>query len=743
MTFHYIENLVAVEAHQGNPWEFKCTEVLTDEIRKNKIARQTWYNNPATKHSFYSGIEPLNPNARLNRENNPPHAIRAIPVDYDTLNLPIERILEAIRLMPIKPSRVEQSLGGNWRLVFTFSRPILVNGNHDFCVFLLKRIKSWLHLDCLPALDEGALETPTRYYCNGCAWIDTKHGDVAESEVAAFAVEAARDFNKFEAPFTDREIPLDVIETALREKFPNFNWPGPFVHNSQGPSFFIPGSTSPMSAILKSGGFYTFSAHADENFKTWSKLLGPEFSQQWSNEAITKATSDVYHDGHDFYMLGIEKNFRSATKDELQNYLKVNCRMSAKADKQTGTSQVDLAMNHIYRQNRIVSAGSFVFQKPGLIIVNGDRRLNTFSKKPMEPVDRKVTWGDAPFIYKLWRHMFKTDEQFWHFIAWLKHFYVSAFTWTPTKGQNIFMAGVKNSGKTLTNCFMIPPLVGGGMGAEEYILGESQFNAHLFDVPYWTIDDETVIGTPANSSRTANMFKKIAANRRMVAHAKFLKQSLVDWYGRLGVTLNLDTNSMRIIGPQDDATLEKTSIFSCNPEPFDWPLPAEITRIISIELPILARILLDVEIPDFVKRYNRYGYVAYHDPILLEQTNQSQATAPFKEMWIDALLGFWRANTAAQIWKGTVTHVIRTLSANPMNEHAMRGIKMDQVNRYLEQIQKEGLLRCEASSGYLNTRLWTFYRKDFEPMLKDLPADAPSMPIQTSTETPTKNPFEK
>lgn len=751
---HYLENLIATDAKPGNPWEFKCTEVITDDIRKKKTVRQEFYNNPGTKHSFYSGIEPLNPNARLNKKSNPPQAIHWVFADYDTLNLPHERVLEGTTLMPHKPARIERSLGENWRLGFQLPFSILCDGDHDRCSFILKKMESWLQLNALPCLDTQAFVTPTRYLCNGCQWVDTGAGPISETALQAFLVSTLREYDKFQAPVGDDEVPLDVVEKALREKFGlAFNWPGPFVEGSQGPSFWVEGSTSPNSAVVKKGGMISFAAHADQQFSPWSKILGPEFSKKWGDEAIAKATKDIWYDGHDYWMKGPEGVYRTATERELTNYLKVNCRLSSRPDKQTGLSQIDHAFNHIYRNSRVDSAGSFVMRPSGIIMNNGARKLNTYFRKPLEPAaGGPYTWDDVPFIASVWKHLFRFEEDpkpFWTFIAWLRLVYIAAYTWNPRQGHNIFIAGVRNCGKTLTNCHIIPPLLGGSMDCSEYVLGQSMFNAHLFEVPYWTIDDEVVVGSPGSMARTSNMFKKIAANQTAMSHGKFQKQAMVDWLGRLGVTLNLDTISMRLIGPQDEATLEKTNIFrgADNSYP-NWPHPDEIRKLVQKELPILAWLLLnDTTCQGFVIPYSRYGFESFQDPILLDRTNQSQSVAPFKEMYSEELTSYFFNTPGAKDWRGTVVQIVRLLAATPLNDHALRGIKLEQVNRYLEQIQKEGSWGIRCENGPMRTRVWVVERTAFESAILTRFGRASvdtAAPVEEITPpTTTKNPFEK
>jgi len=713
----YAENLVTQTVTEGLPWDFVMTESITAQVRHDKTERQLFYNNPATAHSFYSFIEGVNSNLRCNRENNPPYVMHGFAGDYDTLALPKERILEAIASLKIKPTYIERSLGGNWRLVWIFPRPLYVS-SYEFCKLILQNAVKWLNLNVLPCFDEAAFISPTRLLCNGCQW--EKVGEpIANTDLQSFFVDCAKEHKDFKHSSDDGNVPLDLVEKALREKYPSFSWPSAFEENSQGPSFWIPESTSPMSAIVKRGGMVTFSAHAIKNFYPWSDILGSEFAKKWSDDAITKATDDIFWDGKLAWWKGRDGIYAPEDRTVLANYLKVNCRLSSKEDKQTGVSQLDLAMNHIYQENKVHGAGPFTFQKPGLLIYQGLRRLNTYYYKPIEPAAGKQVLGpngNAPFCSALLWHNFAIPDEmpYYHFMAWWQYYYRAAIEWQTLPGQNIFVAGLAGVGKTFINRSLVGPSVGGFVDTSDYFLGKSSFNAYMLYAPHWVLDDDTPAGSAGMLANTSALLKKVAANQDFLSNAKFQQQTMVAWNGRVFATLNLDSYSTRIIGPMDDGTRNKTNIYRCNPAIFPFPSSRlEQAKIVKKELPFLLRALLDMQIPDFIQRDSRYGILPYHDEILLDQAHQSQTIAPFKEVLIEVLADWFHANPTAEFWKGTITQILRVLLADSRNEQILRGIKLDQSNRLLEQIQKEGLIACEFDTGKLKTRIWRFPREAF------------------------------
>lgn len=744
MKCFYAANLVTQSVTEGLPWDFKPTEQITAQIRGDKEERQHWYSNPATAHCFYTFIEGLNSNLRVSKENNPPFAIYGLPADYDTLGLSKERIMEAVEKMRVKPTYIEQSLGGNWRLVWVFPRPIYL-ASYAFTRLFLEKAVRLLDLHTLPCFDEQSFITPTRLFCNGCSW--EKVGEAfPEDKLQAFYFECAREFNKFSSSTTDNDVPLDLIEKAIRVKYPHFDWPSKFEENSQGPSFWIPESTSPMSAIVKRNGMVTFSAHATKGFYTWADILGAEFSREWSEEAIAKATKDVYWDRKGAWIKGRNGLYTCQDRTVLQNYLKVNCDLSAQEDKQTRKSQIDLAMNHIYFENEISGAGPFVFVKPGIIHYQGEKRLNTYSCKPIEPATGEQKFGphgNCPWLSALTKHLFAFESEFpyWHLLAWFQYYYNCAINWAPQPGQNIFIGGIPGIGKTFFNREVIGAAVGGCIDASDFFLDKSDFNAHLFHIPHWVLDDDTPSGSAGAIMKTSSLLKKIASNTDAVSNAKYQQQCRVRWAGRAGITFNLDSYSGRIVGPVDEGTREKMNIYRCNTVPFPFPSRPEQMALTTKEISFWLRALIDAKIPDFIIRDNRYGIKDYQDPMILDHAHQSQSIAPFKEVLIEALMSYFTLNPNAPVWKGTVSQMVRMLAADLNNTEILRTLKLDQANRYLEQIQKEGLIKFEFESGKLKTRICIIPRSSIMPETPIVPASGGGGNFQLTEGV--ANPFQK
>lgn len=702
MSFFHVTNLTQrVLKNEILPWNFELVNEIPESVRTSKEARQVWYHTPDTQHHFYTAVQPANENIRPSKEN-PARMLHGIVADYDVV-IPDARIDEAVGDMKIKPAWIERSLGGHSRLVWVFPRPLMVDDN-QFAGALLSASEKWLSLQSLPGLDAPALRDPMRLYCNGASWRETGAGPIQETALQAFFVEVgqAHRFNGAET-----SIPLDIVEKELHAKYPGFSWPGEFALESKGPSWWIADSVSPMSAIVKPEGMFTFSAHAAKPFYSWADILGPEFVRQFSEEVISKATQNIWYDGKMFWR---RKNgyYASAGMAEMMNYFKVECRLSTKPDK-TGCSPTDVALNHIYTQCHIAGAAPFVHRPSGIIHFLGKRTLNTYESKLTQPA---TTDGDTSFLDLQWDNLFDPPEQKFYCWAWIKHNYEHALAGEPMPGQNIFMMGGADTGKTMTAREIIGKGIFGGFAdASGYLINGSAFNSELFEVPIWCLDDETTGESLMRQLRVSAIMKKLTANGQFMHSKKFEIPVMIEWFGRIIATTNTDHISSRLLGPMDITNMDKTNLFRCSAIPkIVFPQRYEITRLVAVQTPFWLRRLLKWNPPDFVVPDVRFGFRAYHEPLLLEQSHQTSRVAPFKELMIESLTAYFKDNPKATEWRGTVTQFMRLLMSNPITESIMRSLKLDQCNRHLEQVQRENLFHCKSVKGPMNTRIWVFER---------------------------------
>lgn len=712
MSFYFVRNLTDKNLSTCEPWVF-LGEKPSEKICKSKEDRQFWYRSQSTDWQFYTSVEPILNTQRVSKDNTP-YRLHGFAADFD-LPLTDARIDEVIETMKIKPQWIERSLGGNCRLVFVLERPILLD-SYQHSIFVLQQASTWLRLGLLPGLDEGAFTDPSRLLCNGGAgaWRSTGHPNIGDPDLQAFVVKIGLAF-RFTPVTKGNDIPLDVIEKAIREKFPSFNWPSDFVVDSAGPSFWIPDSVSPMSARIKPDGIFTFSAHAAKPFYSWSDILGSDFCQQYADGAMAKATDGIFYDGKSFWKQ-IKGVFEACSEKEITNHFRVSCGMSAKPDK-SGVSPVDQAYNHIFNENRVEGAAPFLFRPHGRILYMGRPVLNITSTNVLKPAPEP---GPYPFLQEYLTRLFITPEQYDNWRAWFKYFYLSGLEQKPRPGQAIFLLGPPGIGKGFCSHEVVGKAMGGFTDASSFLVRGDAFGSENFHKPVLCIDDESSAGNHATHERFGAMLKKIVANAEHKFHQKFQVPCVVEWNGRVIVTLNMDYASTRIMVSMDNSNLDKISIFRCTSDENIkalFPERYQLQYQMQTELPNFLRDLVEWTPPDCIERDGRFGFSSYHDPEILDQSHQTSKSAPFKEILLEELAAFFEVNKDATEWRGTVTQLFRLISCNPLNDGMLRRMNLEHIHRYIESIAKEGLIKCSAETGEAKTRVWTFKRPEISKPL--------------------------
>lgn len=717
MKIFYLDNLTKTAVQSDlNPWDFKTDAVISQQIRHDKTSRQAWYSDINTRHNYYSFFEGVNPAARVNTKSNPPALIHGFGADYDTV-IADETIASRIAMMKVKPAYVETSLGGHRRLVWLLEKPI-VCGDYDFAVFIQTEAMKWLQLSCLPLLDEPCFLAPERLLCNGLIWEKVGNAAPIKATVSqAFFVECARKFNF--KPKDACTIPLTLIEKELRAKYPRMaDWPEAFDYEAPGPSFWIEGSLSPKSAIVKKEGMFTFAGHATKPFYSWSELLGASFVKEFGDNQMGTATQGIYYDGKSFWVKSPSLNCMvPVDKPVLMNDLKCQAFISTKPDKD-GVSQMEKVMSHICTWNRIKCAAPVMFRPAGVVNVGGDKVLNTLTQsRVLPPADEPAIWGpggNMPFISLVFDNLFEPHSQLRHFLSWFSHFYRNSHAGTPKSGQAVFMAGGPGMGKTLVNTKIIGGLFSGCGNGAKYVTGQDQFGGEVFGYGIISIDDETVSSSDTQRTKMEAIVKQLVANPIQRVRVMYQMPMLTEWLGRLLVSCNFDMVSLRVLPSLSEGMREKVNFYRVAEKgdrpALVYPTQDEITAILTRELPYLARFLLDFEIPAEFLADARFGIRAYHDVTLQEAARQSTKTATFYEMLVTTLDNYFTENPTVTEYCNTTTGIHRFIITNPYNQELLRALRVEQVGRYLEQVQREGLLPCYTKTVGGNLRSWVFPR---------------------------------
>lgn len=705
------------------PWEFVQTESITAQIRHDKSERQNWYHNPATKHHFYSLVEPWNPNQRCSKKDNPPRLLHGFAVDYDMV-MDDAYVDRALSQWKIKPAWTEASLGGKRRMLWTLDEPFVV-GDYDFASFILDRSAEWLQMHLLPGIDLPALTAPDRMLCNGCAGWRKLGGSIPPAQAQHFFMQCGRAYQYKPADVVN--IPIGEIEKELKQKYSRFaGWEGGFNYEAQGLSFWIDGSESPKSAIVKAEGMFTFSAHAAKPFYSWKELLGADFVNRYTAECMNTATRDIYYDGQKYWRLNPGKRCLEAEDlNAVQRHMKVNAGISTKADKD-GTSQMERALQYISDYKRVDSAAPILFRPPGVLTICNKTVLNTLTEsRVLKPSGGTTTWGpggEFPFISMVLDNLFEPASQLRHYLSWLSHFYRSALAGEGRAGQAVYLIGGPGMGKTANNTLIVGGLVGGFADGSKFITGQDQFGAELFENPLIIVDDETVSSNDNQKVKMEAIVKQLVANAFQRTRQLYIKAGMTEWYGRLMFGGNLDLVSTRIIPALAEGMRDKVNFYRVadkeNRPNLKFPSQPEIVQFVEKELPFFAQYLLDYIIPSEFIGDSRFHVIAYHDPILRERSAQSTRAAQFAELLYEQLAAYFRDHPTAEEYRATSTSLSRDIISNPLNQEILRTLRAEQVTRYLEQLVRDGTFPCQVETVSHAIRVWRFGRVELD---KNLP----------------------
>jgi hypothetical protein len=731
----HLRNLSSSECFDGVPWRFINFSAVPTQALTDKAYRDAWVNTPTTVFNVYNLFEGVQKNLRLRGsrngdEDNPPCVMHGLAVDYDCAMNP-EVVAKALSLMgDMLPTWFEQTLSGNGRLIWQFQQPLKLP-SRMFALKLLEKLDQLIPFRKLPGLDEGCLKAPERYFTNGSRWTMISRRKVPEALLRGFVLKVSEKFDWQQREF-GKAVNLADIEDELRKKFPRFaaDWPGEFVLGAQGPTFWVDGSQSPKSAIVRETGMHTFSAHASKAFYSWAELVGAEFVENNESIRLGKSVEGIYNDGRAYILKDSSNRWVVRSKDDVKLILAVNRGLKSKGNRDGTPSEVDRALAHILSHSTVEGAGPCAFYPQGVFTYGGRRILNTHQIEAMRPAEGSPSWGkDGPFPFL--SEFFDTfflplEPQKDRFLAWFQYHYRACLHRTPVSGHGVFIAGPVGCGKTFLNRGVLGTALGGFAEANSYLIASDGFNSELFDYALWCIDD----GSVASSEKIHQLFtenvKRTVANRDHRCNEKFRKAFTTPWQGRIVVTLNLDPESLRLIPNVDVSILEKLMLFKAGDRQIKFLSQPEMEAVLLRELPHFLRWLLDWTPPShcYEGADVRFGLAPYHEESLLRAANLSSGKSVFVEILSRWLKDYFKENSL-DLWEGTATELRMAMVADPVFAELLRPYRPDSLPRMLVNSMNKGLLKIEiVDEG--NERRFKIFRD--EKLTKPKAAEVPQTP---------------
>lgn len=734
----HLKNLSSSECFDGvRPWRFTDFGLVPPQAMRDKAYRDAWINRPETSYNVYTLYEGVQKNLRLRgsrsgEDDNPPLLMHGLAIDYDT-TMNVEQVIKALPLMgEILPTWFEQTLSGNGRLVWLFSEPLKLP-SRSFALKLIERFDQLIPFRKLAGIDEGSLKAPERYFTNGARWTLISRRKVPAALVRGFVLKVAEKFDWQQREF-GKATNLSDIEEECRKRYPRFNeWSGAFELGAQGPSFWIDGSTSPKSAIVRETGMHTFSAHASKAFYSWAEIVGAEFVENNESLRLGRAVEGIWFDGKSYIIKDGTGHFAFHSKDNIRTILEVSRGLKGMRKRDGSPSEVDRAFNHILQYNMVDGAGPAAFYPKGVFKYGGKRLLNTHQVEVVHPAPDPAQWGPFgkfPFL----SHFFDTfflpvEPQKDRFLAWFQYHYKACLARTPVSGHGVFIAGPVGCGKTFLNRGILGTSLGGFAEANSYLTQSDGFNSELFDYSLWVIDDGSVTSSEKVHLLFSENVKRTIANRDHRCNEKFRKAYTAPWQGRLVATLNLDPESLRMVPNADLSILEKLMLFRAAERVVKFLSQPEMEALLQRELPHFLRWLVDWAPPShcFEGADVRFGIAAYHEESLLRAANLSGGKSVFNEI-LSRWLGQYFEQVAphANTWEGTVTDLRMAMVSDSVYAELIRPYRPDSLPRMLVTAMNKGILKIDVRDDErTQQRFFIIHRDDRFKKAATAPAPPP------------------
>jgi len=681
MIFFALRNHVSHQVEKIDPTKIQLPNIKMDKETLMREAKLSTFN-----HYFISSFEGTLPNVRVD-STNPPVKIHNFLVDYDSF---IDDNMVATYKKRVKgehlPSWIVRTRGGGVRLVFEFEQPILYYNEKVMKKFYAIATEALKLKKIFPGLDPAWCRH-YEYFDIGVSWTKLDDYKIPSHCLHYWLYQAS---NTVDWNYGENFIPLDEIYKEIQRRFPG-RWKGEFVEGARGIRFWDANADNPTAVVVRKNGLQCFTGTVP--FISWSTLLGKDFIEKYREQSIGRIVSNIYYDGVDYYRK-TEEGWRSYDKSDLRLFLKTQYQISSRTREGEEASDLDRVINYINEHNRVDYAVPLVHFKDGVLELFGNKYLNIYNNKVLQPEGDIKEWGrNFPFISAYLENLFVSIDQLEAFLSWLKIFYEGAFTFKPRQGQVLVVSGGVGVGKTLLATKIVAPLVGGVADGTAFVLGETAFTASALSKPLILIDDAEPAENIHKYQKYTTMLKKLVANKALLYNQKFQKACNVVWIGRVMVLCNQDVVSLGVVPSLDVSTSDKMLFLKAVNQHLDFAFPDQykLDETLTEELPYFASYLLNFNIPENLRDENsRYGIKCVLDEDLKSAAINNSPASAFFEMLI-----IWRREIVdlypeKREWRGSSTDLLISMGNIEKLEPLVNKLSSQFIGRALAQLSSRG-----------------------------------------------------
>jgi hypothetical protein len=329
---------------------------------------------------------------------------------------------------------------------------------------------------------------------------------------------------------------------------------------------------------------------------------------------------------------------------------------------ESGLSSSDHCLLQVQERQNIAYAAPLAGYQAGFHNILGNRVLVTNSPSRVEP-----SAGEWPTISRLMDGLFgdgMTVQKLCYF-GWLHHALNSYYGehWMP--GQILALAGPVRSGKSLL--IQLQTKMFGGRVAFPYqsLVGETTFNADLFQAEHLVIDDQVEAKDYAARRKMGAGLKQIAVGMDHNCHGKHQTPVSLTPRWRMTIALNDEAERLQVLPPLDNDLADKIMLLRVARA--EMPMPtntaaqkAQFMAQLEAELPAFVHAMLHFVIPEELRAESRFGIVAHHDRSLVQLIEETKPELVLLELVDRVVFGSVR-HSAGEAWRGSAAQLLGVL----------------------------------------------------------------------------------
>lgn len=686
MTLMILFTLPNLAVSKVNPVAMDQAPEVVRPSFPDKPAYRKWCADSKTEHSFVSGYEGLLPGARVS-SSNPPARLLTLVAEFDAV--PPADWETRVKESPLPPAFSAMTFSGNIRLFWPLARGVDASQPELLAAFL--RV-AWAELKAaklLPGFEPKESSLATQYFEIGAPWTKLDGPPLPDPLIQGWLLRASGMVTWAKiAP----AIEWSVLQAEGEKRFPG-RWPGGwngFAEGARGIRFWD-ASGDAESVVVVATGCVCFTG--DRAWMSWGDIFGNDWVRRQTDSVLGEAIAGLYCDTRNGKFWRLTDNAWHQYATEALRRLLIAKGLSPGTRRGEGQSELDRALLAIEQQHPV--HGTFpAFHRPGALYrVSGLTLLNTSQLTLVAPDPALLDtheWGKGfPWLSGFLETLFE-GEQLSHYLAWLAHFYQSCLAGKPVRGLALFIAGPVDSGKTFLNFAIHKQLFGGAEDAARYLTGEDPFNANLFSVPIWAVDDAASTPDARSRMKFSQLVKAVVANDHLKMRGMHREGVTLPWCGRIVVTLNNDAESMQMLPSCEINLLDKLMLLKAFPHKpgFQFPEDEEV----ALELPAFAAFLARKERNGSSWAGGRFGAARFHHPDLLGEARDSSETTGAYEILMEWRKRYWEDRPSAPAWEGSATNLLAELASyDALRDLSARSIPTtNRMSRYLAQLHNRG-----------------------------------------------------